>query len=277
MRWIQKQTGQPACIEEFVANQTAARGNDPNGWELFPIDYGSFTRGPALLRLLICEQHGLCAYTGAAIDDSRLVKRRPMSAIPPRDDYWFKAHIEHLKSQRQCHEELAGAHGMVGRDRGADIDYHNVVAAIDVAGTESEHFGATSRKDLPVPVWPTKQECETAFVFFLDGTLRGGNAGARDTIDKLRLHHRTLNDWRAKEIDDWFALPSAESLPDNQGYDAGSDNLPRPEELPKERLLQIISIMESPEDEKLPEFAFVIAQIARDALAIKQLRATSGA
>jgi hypothetical protein len=201
--------------------------------------------------------------------------RRPRNAIPPRHDYWFKAHIEHLKSQWQCRAELTHGGGIVGRDRGEDISYQNVVAAIEVAGTKAEHFGASVRGNSPVPIWPTTQACETSFAFFLDGTTRGSAPMANDTIAVLRLDHPTLNDWRAKEIDVWFALPDSATLPDNQGYDAESDTLPRPEDLSVERLNEIISIMVTPVNGKLPEFSFVIAQIARDALAIKQLRAAA--
>ena len=275
MRWIQKQPGQPPCIEDFVAVQTAARPPEPDGWQQFRIDYGSFTRGPELLRLLIDEQRGLCAYTGAAVDAERLATRRPRNAIPPRHDYWFKAHIEHLKSQQQCRAELSAGGGMVGRDRGEDISYHNVVTAIEVGGTRAEHFGASVRGDSPVPIWPTTQASETSFEFFLDGTIRGRASLAADTVAVLRLDHPTLNDWRAKEIDDWFALPDSETLPDNQGYDAEADTLPRPEDLSFERLNEIISAMETPVNGKLPEFSFVIAQIARDGLALKQLRAAA--
>lgn len=267
MRLIRKQPGQPSCIEDFVKAQTEARLQPGGSWEQFPIDYGHFTRGKALLQLLVTEQAGLCAYTGAAIDDERLAKRQPRQQTQPRKDYWFKPHIEHLKSQRQCKDELEADGGIVGRDRGEDMDYQNLVAAMEVAGARAEHFGAALRGDEPVAVWPTHPDCETAFHYFLDGSIRGHTQEGSQTIEVLQLDHPTLRAWRSNEIDEWFRLTSADA--------AVSGTLTLPEDLPEEELMVIIEHMTTPQNDSLPEFAFVIAQIARDSLAIKQRRSAS--
>ncbi|MEZ5385463.1 MAG: hypothetical protein R3F13_08110 [Prosthecobacter sp.] len=252
MRWIQKQAGQPSCITEFVCNQMAARGD----WQQFRVDYPAFTRGRNLLQLLMEEQHGLCAYTGAGIDVGRLPGHRPRNQVPPRHDYWFKAHIEHLKSQRQCREEHESAGKVVGRDVGEDMDYRNMVAAIEVAGTTAEHFGASVRGDQPLSVIPTRQECEEAFYFFEDGQVRGKHQDAEEAIRVLHLDHATLNRWRGAAIDLF---------------------LPERENTPAAELQTILDAVTQPANGQLPEFAFVIAQLARDYLTIQRTRAAQPA
>ena len=252
MRRIQKQAGQPPCITEFVSAQTAARGD----WEQYRVDYPAFTRGKDLLPLLISEQHGLCAYTGTGIDAARLPERRPRYQQPPRHDYWFKAHIEHLKSQRQCRQELKAAGGVVGQDLGEDLDYHNMVAAIEVAGTAAEHFGASVRGDQYLPVIPTRQECEDAFYFFEDGGIQGRHPSAQEAIRVLQLDHATMNGWRSAAIERF---------------------LPERENTPAAELQAILDAMNQPANGQLPEFAFVIAQLANDYLAMQQARATLSA
>jgi hypothetical protein len=272
MRWIQKQPGQPACIEEFVAIQLEARERESaisgkDEWDQFKLNYPSMN-SKRLRELLIEEQFGLCAYTGAAIDDERSPKPSSSSQPPTRKG---SPHIEHLKSQHQCKGELESGGKTYGKDRGEDIDYHNMVAAIEIRGKESELFGAVARKNDPLPIWPTHQDCESAFTYFLDGTIRGITGPALETARLLRLGHGTLIDWRAEKINEWFGLPSEDTFPVQGMDDEGADSMPTPEQLPASRLREIIAAMETPAvGDKLPEFAFVIAQIARDALAIQK-------
>ena len=120
-------------------------------WEELRIDYGSFTRTSELRQLLIHEQKGLCGYTGAGVDQ-RLAARRPINMQPPQDNHWFTPHIEHIKSQQQCREELVARGGLVGRDEGEDMAYSNLIAALEVKGTSSELFGAAYRGTRPVPI-----------------------------------------------------------------------------------------------------------------------------
>jgi hypothetical protein len=220
------------------------------------VDYPAFTRSKELLQLLIDEQFGLCAYTGTGIDAVRLPEHRPRNQNPPRHDYWFKAHIEHLKPQRQCRKELENAGKVVGRDVGEDVDYRNVVAAIEVAGTAAEHFGASVRGDQPLPVNPTQPGCEDAFYFFEDGQVRGKHPSAEEAIRVLRLDHATLNCWRIAAIERF---------------------LPERENTPTTELQAILDAMTQPANRQLPEFAFVIAQLARDYIAMQQARAALSA
>jgi hypothetical protein len=206
------------------------------------IDYGSFTRTSQLRNLLIEEQKGLCAYTGVGLD-GRLVRR-----APARDDYSFKPHIEHLKPQQQCRAELEAQGGVVGRDLGEDLAYPNLVAAIETAGTASEHFGAAYRGDKPLPIIPTDRACSTAFVYTESGGILAAGTNAETTIANLKLDHKTLNDWRSGAIQGWLPLGA---------------------ETPRPTLESLLTILEDEARRSLPEFSFVVAQIARAFLAMQ--------
>jgi hypothetical protein len=243
MRYLRKppESEAAACIRGFIGEQSAGRASGIP-WEELRLDYGSFTRTSQLRDLLIEEQKGLCAYTGAGLDH-RLVKR-----APSRDDYSYKPHIEHLTSQRQCREELEAQGGVVGRDLGQDLSYSNLVAALEVVGTASEHFGAVSRSDRPLPIIPTNPACSTAFLYAETGEILGTCADANATIRNLRLDHQTLNGWRSGAI---------------QGL------LPLGARTPRATLEALIEVLEDEARPSLPEFSFVVAQIARAFLSIK--------
>lgn len=272
MRGIQKGSGQPACLIEFIALQMSARLlEDADSWQQFPLEYPPGSKTRELRELLVREQGGLCAYTGVGLDDSRLNVRKPSLQTPPRHDYWFKPHIEHLKPQRQCREELEASGGIVGRDLGDDLNYHNMVAALEVAGMEKEHFGASARKDVPIPVWPTHENCEEQFRFFFeDGRIRGQGDAASQTIKTLRLDHTTLRGWRMAEIETWFLMPESETFPVQNFDDSDVARSPMPWDLPTSQLREILSLMQGAGGGTLPEFAFVIAQLARDALEMQE-------
>jgi len=195
MRYLAKPADSKAaaCIGDFVQAQLDGRASGIP-WEELRLDYGHFSRAPQLRVLLIEEQKGLCAYTGVGLDD-RLAARSP-----PRDDYSFKPHIEHLKSQQQCRAELQAQGGLVGRDLGEDLAYANMVAAIEVAGTASEHFGAAYRGDRPLPIIPTNPACSSGFMYAETGDVLGTGADANATIENLNLNHETLSGWRRSAI-----------------------------------------------------------------------------
>ena len=194
--------------------------------------------------LLVQEQKGLCAYTGVAIDE-RLAERRPSRLSPPRTDYWYKAHIEHLKPEEQCRAELQQSGGLVGRDVGEDMVYANLVAAIEVAGTPSEHFGASFRGTKPLPILPTMPECESSFDYLESGRVVGRNEEADLTIANLRLDHPTLESWRRGAIRAFQAV--ANDLSDEE--------------------LVAISQFDGHSADRLVEFVFVIAPLAQFTLA----------
>jgi hypothetical protein len=245
MRFIPKPTGSAAevCINGFVAAQNAGRA-EGTSWDILRLDYGSFSRTGQLRKLLTDEQKGLCAYTGVGLNNLAIRNRQNL-------EFWYKPHIEHLKSQHQCRLELEGRGGALGRDLCEDLAYSNLVAAVEVVGTASEHFGAAYRQDRPLPIIPTMPECETAFVYTAIGNIIGNTGDADITIENLRLDHDTLAAWRRGAID---AL------------------LPEGDNTPRETLEFLIEAMEDNTRQSLPEFSFVITQVARGYLAIQNSR-----
>ena len=214
------------------------------------VDYGSFTRTRQLCQLLIQEQKGLCAYTGVALDD-RLAKRRPNLLIPPRKDYWFKPHIEHLKAEIECREELERSGGVVGQDVGEDMAYANMVASIDVAGTSLECFGASFRGTRPLPIIPTMPECESSFEYIESGRIIGRSNDAEITVSNLNLDHATLVEWRRGAIRAFLAKEG--EMTDDE--------------------LAVIAKSGGEGVEQLEEFAFVVAPLAKFLLAKRQISA----
>lgn len=251
MRYLPKEAGSPAdaCIQGFIDVQMGAREQGVS-WEAVMVDYCSFTRTRQLRPLLIKEQKGLCAYTGVALDE-RLSKRRPNLLEPPRVDYWFKPHIEHMKSEKECREELVRNGGVVGRDVGEDMAYSNMAAAIDAAGTPSERFGASFRGDRPLPIIPTMPECESSFEYLESGRVVGRSDDAELTIANLDLDHATLVEWRRGAIRAFLAREG--DMTDDE--------------------LAVIARSDSEEVEQLEEFVFVVGPIARFILTKRQMSA----
>jgi hypothetical protein len=248
MRYIPKPSGTDAeaCIQGFVDNQMNARAAGTS-WDEVKVDYGNFTRTSQLRELLIREQKGLCAYTGAAVDE-RIARRRPSLMNPSRNDYWFKPHIEHLKPEEQCREELERSGGVVGKDAGEDMSYANMVAAIEVAGTTSEWFGASYRGTKPLPVLPTMPKCENCFEYLESGRIVGLNDAAELTVANLALGHPTLEEWRRGAIRSF--LSKADAMTDAE--------------------LAMLAMLDSDGVSVFEEFAFVLAPFARFVLAQRQ-------
>ena len=134
---------------------------------------------------------------------------------------------------------------------GEDIAYHNLVAAIEVQGLPSEHFGAVCKQNEMLPLSPTNPNCAEGFLFLEQGGVIGLNDVARETIALLKLDHKTIEGWRAGAI---------------MGF------LPEGENTPPEKLRTIINLMDAADEGRLPEFSFVVAQIARAYLALQALR-----
>lgn len=237
MRWIHKH-GEPHSIQQF------REANEPLGVNL---DYRSgFTRKQELRAELMQEQCFLCGYTGTPLDAARLGGYDQDAPGGPV----FAPHNEHIKSQKLCRVELGAK---VGTVLGEDMDYRNIIAALEVKNSpntnQDERFGAVVRQLDIIPLPPTLPECETEYAYFPVGTIRGNSERARDTIADLQLNHRTLKDWRLNTVRRF---------------------LPLRHETPVPELQQIIHAMQTPMDGKLPEFAFVILQLARDYLAMHQ-------
>ncbi len=246
MRCIQKEVQPPDSIRDYIVNQT------PVG---FGLDYTTFSqtpspqggsRGGQLCRELIAEQFGLCAYTGAGIDE-RLgeVNQQNLSLK-------FKRHNEHLKPQSECRAELIAAGLTPGVDLGEDMDHRNIVAALEVRGgnekvAAKDLFGAAHRKNYPVPILPTNPECDGLFKFDGNGIASSLNDQVTETIEVLNLNHGTLQGWRANAISIFVA--AIDSREDAQ---------------------RIIEATLIPNDGKLPEYCFAIRQVVQSLLEMSQ-------
>jgi hypothetical protein len=230
-RIVKNQT--PKCLQTFIEGQLAI---EP------PVNltYRDFPEKAALLAIFTAEQFGLCGYTGAPVD------KRISYLTSPSGQATFRNHIEHLKCQAKCRQELADSGLEPGRDLGEDLSYVNMIAAIEVRGTESEHFGAVKKKDLALTVLPTQENCDECFKFReADGGIEGVNEDAIQSIAVLGLDHDTLKGWRISAIEAWLDPEVIQTRDDFEN---------------------VVQAMERPIDGKLPEFAFVIESIAREYL-----------
>lgn len=228
MRWIKKAAAPPPSLSQFLAVNGPLRLN---------LDYkNSFMRKGELLKELCTEQFHLCGYTGTPLDAERLRVRQSPQGIT------LHAHVEHMKAQAACIREQRARGEDPGTVPGEDVDYRNVIAALEVKGAEAERFGATVRRLDVVPVPPVDPVCESRFQYHDTGGISADSADAKATIADLRLNHPTLNDWRQGAIDAF---------------------LPEREQTPAPQLQSIITAMTQPENGTLREFAFVIAQIAQ--------------
>lgn len=231
-RIVKNQT--PECLKNFIEGQLSIEPEPVN------LTYACFRSKPDLLAILTSEQFGLCGYTGVPVDEriSNLTRHSGQAT--------FKNHIEHLKSQETCKQELTDSDGKFGRDLCDDLNYLNMIAAVEVSGAASEHFGAVKKRSLALPVLPTQEECDECFKFReADGGIEGVNEDAVQSIAVLGLDHDTLKGWRKSAIEAWL---------DPQVIQTRDD------------LQNVVQAMALPNDGKLPEFAFVIESIAREYL-----------
>ncbi|WP_298618823.1 hypothetical protein [uncultured Zoogloea sp.] len=225
-------THPPKCLTDFIDGQLAIVPEPVN------LTYSDFRDKSKLLGELTSEQHGLCGYTGAPVDAERLAKLKS-----PSDGVAFKNHVEHLKCQDACKKSVVDAGGVFGRNLGDDLNYLNMIAALEVRGAESEHFGAVKKKNSVLPVLPTQDGCSDHFCFReVDGGVVGLTAEGAASIEVLRLDHETLNDWRRSAIEAWLDPDVIQSRDDFE---------------------EVVRAVEISIDGYLPEFAFVIGSIAR--------------
>ena len=233
MRYIEKADAPPASIREWLVIQL------PVGLNL---DYHSFNDKPQLRAELTAEQFGLCAYTGTPIDE-RLMGFRD-------DNLVFQAHIEHVKPRSVCQAELEVRGGLYGREICEDMDHRNLVAALEVKKrnrrARSEIFGAAAHENEILPVTPTQPGCEERFQFDEQGSIRGLDDPAKETIRQLRLDHATLAGWRRGAIAGFFPADLA---------------------MTREEIEQLVDRLAQPNEGKLREFAFCIRSYARSLLA----------
>ncbi|CAB3730357.1 Uncharacterised protein [Achromobacter insolitus] len=231
-RIVKNQT--PECLQTFIDGQLAI---DP---EPVNVTYRCFPKKVELLAILTAEQFGLCGYTGVAVDE-RISALKNYS-----EQVTFGNHIEHLKSQTACRQELVDWGGEYGRDLCDDLSYVNMIAAVEVRGAEREHFGAVKKKALALSVLPTQEACGEYFKFReSDGGIEGMNDAAKQSITVLELNHDTLKGWRKAAIDAWLDPDVVQTREDFE---------------------KVAQAIEEPANGKLPEFAFVIGSIAKNYL-----------
>ena len=129
---------------------------------------------------LLEEQGGLCAYTMKRIDLT-------------------SSHIEHIKPETLCREELTGA----------DLDYDNLVACFPREGMKKgNRYGAQLKdnwwkNDGADFISPLHPSCEERFQFDLSGKISAtkNHAEAKKTIEILKLDHHSLTDDRKRAIE----------------------------------------------------------------------------
>lgn len=224
----------PECLETFIEGQLSIEPEPVN------VNYACFPRKSDLLAILTAEQFGLCGYTGVPVDE------RISNLTSPSGQATFRNHIEHLKCQATCRRELTDSGREFGRDLCDDLNYLNMIAAVEVRGAESEHFGAVKKKNLALPVLPTQEKCDEYFKFReVDGGIEGLNDDAEQSIGVLDLDHDTLKGWRKSAIDVWLDPQVIQTREDFE---------------------EVAQAMEEPLEGKLPEYAFVIGSIAREYL-----------
>jgi hypothetical protein len=229
MRYIAKEDV-PACLQNWVDAQLAME-------ETVNVTYAAFPSGKQLLEELTDEQFGLCGYTGAPVDEGRVSSLKISAASPAP----FGNHIEHLKSQAVCKKEVRSAGLTYRRVLGDDLNYHNMIAALEVKGSEVEQFGAAIKKDKILPIFPTDPECHDHFSYREDGGVDGRTEAGSEAISLLRLDHQTLCGWRVSAINEWLDDDILQS---------------------REDIHEIITALRMAIDGKLPEFSFVIDAIA---------------
>jgi hypothetical protein len=224
----------PKCLGDFIRAQ---QGIQP---EPINLTYRDFPDKSTLRAVLTAEQFGICGYTGSPIDEQRMP-----GLTAQKEGVAFSNHIEHLKSQRLCREELVATGGVFGRDLSEDLDYQNLIAALEVRGALREQFGAVAKADRIPPVLPTEVDCEKRFSFREDGVVDGGDEVAVEFVEMLLLNHDTLKGWRKQAIEVWLDPEVVQSSDD---------------------LKAVVEAVKTPKNGILPEFAFAIEAVARSYL-----------
>ena len=177
MKYIEK-TGCPHAYSEWCA---AVVGTNQCDWREVP----SAQKG-RILAAMIVEQGGLCAYTMRRIDGN-------------------SSHVEHIKPQSRCREDL----------RGSDLDYTNLVACFPRDGMKAPYRYGAQRKDNwwdndgAEFVSPLQPACEQVFRFRLDGEIEAidNRTEARITIGVLGLDHGSLTEDRRRVVEEFIYGP----------------------------------------------------------------------
>lgn len=221
----------PECLQEFIDGQLAIQPAPVN------LTYRDFRRKTALCEALTREQYGLCGYTGTPVDD-RIRQFQPEAA-----DFSFNNHIEHLKCQKMCRAEVEARGDEYGCVVADDLNYQNMIAALEIRGAKVEQFGAVAKADQTLDLLPTMDGCEEHFVFREgDGGVDGADDAGINSISVLKLNHETLKGWRISALSTWLDPLVVQTRDD---------------------FLEVIRAVTVPVDERLPEFSYVIEAVAK--------------
>ena len=185
----------------------------------------------AIHKHFLVEQGYLCCYIGIPIDED-------------------SSHVEHLKPYHQCRDE----------GKYEDVSYLNLIAAYpgpayqeDIDGKKYKQcpFGAHVKDEWYEAdkfVSPLDEDCETRFRFDEFGAIAAANSeddAAKETIARLVLNHERLKELRKEAIDEVLFPPDVE-LDESEWQIIADGNY---------------SVRD--ENQKLPQFCFVIEQVAR--------------
>ena len=177
MKYIQK-TGCPHSYSKWCTEVA-----EPNNYDWSEVR--SVQKNP-ILEAMIADQGGLCAYTMRRIENNT-------------------SHVEHIKPQSRCREDL----------HGSDLDYTNLVACFPREGMKAQcRYGAQLKGDWwdndgAEFVSPLQPACEQVFRFKLNGEIEAINnrTEARTTINVLGLDHRSLTEDRKRVIEEFIYGP----------------------------------------------------------------------
>ena len=174
MKYIQK-SGSPYSYSQWCAQ---VAGTDKSDWREVPSD-----QKEQVLEAMVAEQGGLCAYTMRRIDQN-------------------SSHVEHIKPQSRCREDLPGS----------DLGYTNLVACFPRDGMKPQYRYGAQRKgnwwdnDGAEFVSPLQPACEQVFRFKLDGEIEAidNRIEAFTTIEVLALDHTSLTEDRKRVIEEFI-------------------------------------------------------------------------
>jgi hypothetical protein len=251
MRWIDKSGPAPNALTSYISAQQALE--PPVG-----LSYNDYPGRRDLRDALVAEQFGLCAFTGVPIDKRDSGPKLTTSS--KKGQVGFSVHNAHLKPRCVCERELVAAGKSPGRDLGEDMDYKNIVAALEVKGTDSEKFGPSVAGEWWEPgncVLPTHQNCETDLRYDDGGGIHGNNAAAVQTINKLKLGHGILSSWRREALRAFLD-------PANPSHHTAT------------HLQAVVTAMSQPRTGRLPDYSFVIKNVAESLLELAAVSADSG-
>jgi uncharacterized protein (TIGR02646 family) len=142
-----------------------------------------------LVNTLLSEQGFLCGYTMRRIDEETF-------------------HIEHIKPEWVCREEL----------KGSDLDYENMIACFPKKTERNKtnySYGAIYKdrwwEDNGLQfISPLNPNCETQFNCNLKGEIIHTSNNAKKTIEVLKLDHSSLTEDRKRSIETFIYGPKGD-------------------------------------------------------------------